>query len=36
MRLPLILFAALVLAQPAAALNADYWRGGWRTRCRIA
>ena len=31
MRLPLMLFAALVLAQPAAALNADYWRGGWRT-----
>ena len=23
--------ATLVLAQPAAALNADYWRGGWRT-----
>ena len=23
--------ASLVLAQPAAALNADYWRGGWRT-----
>jgi hypothetical protein len=22
---------ALVLAQPAAALDADYWRGGWRT-----
>lgn len=21
----------LVFAQPAAALNADYWRGGWRT-----
>ena len=24
-------FATLVLAQPAAALDADYWRGGWRT-----
>ena len=24
-------FATLVLAQPADALNADYWRGGWRT-----
>jgi hypothetical protein len=24
-------FAILVLAQPAAALDADYWRGGWRT-----
>jgi hypothetical protein len=24
-------FASLGLAQPAAALNADYWRGGWRT-----
>src|SRR5262249_4561730 len=23
--------ATLLLAQPAAALNADYWRGGWRT-----
>jgi hypothetical protein len=23
--------ATLILAQPAAALNADYWRGGWRT-----
>jgi hypothetical protein len=23
--------AALALAQPAAALGADYWRGGWRT-----
>ena len=23
--------ATLMLAQPAAALNADYWRGGWRT-----
>ena len=27
----LVLFVTLVLAQPAAALNADYWRGGWRT-----
>ena len=27
----LLLFASLVPAQPAAALNADYWRGGWRT-----
>ena len=29
-----LLLASLVilgLAQPAAALNADYWRGGWRT-----
>jgi hypothetical protein len=24
-------FATLVIAQPAAALDADYWRGGWRT-----
>src|SRR5580704_2576460 len=24
-------FATLVLAQPAAALDADYWLGGWRT-----
>ena len=23
--------ATLLLAQPAAARNADYWRGGWRT-----
>ena len=23
--------ASVVLAQPALALNADYWRGGWRT-----
>jgi hypothetical protein len=23
--------AALLLARPAAAFNADYWRGGWRT-----
>ena len=30
----LFLFAScitLLFAQPAAALNADYWRGGWRT-----
>jgi hypothetical protein len=27
----LLSFAALLLARPAAALNADYWRGGWRT-----
>jgi hypothetical protein len=27
----LLLFATLVLAQPATALDADYWRGGWRT-----
>jgi hypothetical protein len=27
----LLWFAALLAAQPAAALNADYWRGGWRT-----
>src|SRR5687767_984772 len=26
-----VLFATLALAPPAAALNADYWRGGWRT-----
>jgi hypothetical protein len=30
-RLLLLSFATLVLAQPAAALDADYWRGGWRT-----
>jgi hypothetical protein len=30
-RLLLLSCAALLLAQPAAALNADYWRGGWRT-----
>ena len=23
--------ATLLVAQPAAALDADYWRGGWRT-----
>ena len=31
---PALLLASLAmlsLAQPAAALNADYWRGGWRT-----
>jgi hypothetical protein len=27
----LVSLATLVLAQPAAALDADYWRGGWRT-----
>jgi hypothetical protein len=27
----LLTLAALALAQPAQALNADYWRGGWRT-----
>jgi hypothetical protein len=27
----LLLSCATLLAQPAAALNADYWRGGWRT-----
>jgi hypothetical protein len=27
----LLAFVTLVIAQPAAALNADYWRGGWRT-----
>jgi hypothetical protein len=26
-----VLLAPLVFAQPAQALNADYWRGGWRT-----
>src|SRR5262245_12807444 len=26
-----ILLSALLFAQPAAALSADYWRGGWRT-----
>lgn len=30
-RLILLLCATLGLAQPAAALGADYWRGGWRT-----
>ena len=28
---PLAALAMLLLAQPAVALNADYWRGGWRT-----
>ena len=27
----LVSFVTLALAPPAAALNADYWRGGWRT-----
>jgi hypothetical protein len=27
----LLSFAVLVPVQPAAALDADYWRGGWRT-----
>jgi hypothetical protein len=27
----LLWLASLLLAQPAAALDADYWRGGWRT-----
>jgi hypothetical protein len=27
----LVSFSTLLLARPAAALNADYWRGGWRT-----
>src|SRR5215208_8024649 len=27
----LLSLAILVFAQPAAALDADYWRGGWRT-----
>ena len=27
----LVAFVTLALAPPAAALNADYWRGGWRT-----
>ena len=27
----LLVAAALALAHPAAALDADYWRGGWRT-----
>ena len=31
MRLLLASFVVLGFAQPAAALNADYWRGGWRT-----
>lgn len=31
LRLLLLPLATLVFAQPAAALDADYWRGGWRT-----
>jgi hypothetical protein len=27
----LLIFAILAIAEPAAALDADYWRGGWRT-----
>ena len=27
----LLSFGSLLFAKPAAALNADYWRGGWRT-----
>src|SRR6476620_8215592 len=27
----LLALAALLSAQPVAALDADYWRGGWRT-----
>jgi hypothetical protein len=30
-RLLLLSLACLAIAQPAAALGADYWRGGWRT-----
>jgi len=30
-RLLLLSLAALLPARPAAALDADYWRGGWRT-----
>jgi hypothetical protein len=30
-RLLLVLMALLAVAPPAAALDADYWRGGWRT-----
>jgi hypothetical protein len=30
-RLLLVSLATLVLAEPATALDADYWRGGWRT-----
>src|SRR6476659_1261474 len=29
--LVLVSIAILLLAPPAAALNSDYWRGGWRT-----
>ena len=31
LQLLLVSFATLVLAQPVAALDANYWRGGWRT-----
>ena len=31
LRLLLLSISTLLFAQPAAALNADYWRGGWRT-----
>jgi hypothetical protein len=31
LRLLLLWVAALLVAQPAAALDANYWRGGWRT-----
>jgi hypothetical protein len=27
----IVLFASILFVAPAAALNADYWRGGWRT-----
>ena len=27
----LVSLVSLLLAQPAAALDANYWRGGWRT-----
>jgi hypothetical protein len=30
-RLLLLSVASLLFAEPASALNADYWRGGWRT-----
>src|SRR5678815_439435 len=30
-RLLTLSLATLLLPHPAAALNADYWRGGWRT-----
>ena len=30
-QLLLLSFASLLFAPPATALNADYWRGGWRT-----
>ena len=33
-RLLLLSLATLLLAQPAAALDANYWRGGWRTPAR--